>query len=67
MNALLNADVGGRLVAIIAGAIAIAARQNGSLHAFAATWFFGLMLALGATASILARFKTPPELRTPEP
>ncbi len=29
MNALLNAHVGGRLVAIIAAAIAIAARKNG--------------------------------------
>ena len=26
------------------------------------TWFFGSMLILGVTASILARFKTPPEL-----
>ena len=50
------------MAAIIAGAIAIAARQNGSLHAFADTWFFGPMLVLGVTASILARFKTPPEL-----
>jgi hypothetical protein len=62
MNALLNARVGRRLVAIIAGAIAIAARTNGSLHAFAGTWFFGSMLVLGVTASILARFKRPPEL-----
>jgi len=61
MNALLNAHIGGRLVAIIAGAIAITARTNGSLHAFAGTWFFGSMLVLGVTASILARFKTPPE------
>jgi hypothetical protein len=67
MNALLNAYVGGRLVAIIAGAIAIAARQNGPVNAHAATWFFGSMLALGVTAPILARFKTPPELRTLEP
>ena len=61
MNALLNARVGSRLVVIIAGAIALAARTNGSLHAFAGTWFFGSMLVLGVTASILARF-TPPEL-----
>ena len=32
MNALLNAHVGGRLVAIIAGVIAIAAPTNGPLH-----------------------------------
>jgi hypothetical protein len=57
MNALLNAGVGGRLIAIIAGTIAIAARQNGSLYAFAATWFFGWMLALGVNASISARLK----------
>jgi tRNA(Ile)-lysidine synthetase-like protein len=47
MNALLNAHVGGRLVAIIAGAIALAARTNGFLHAFAGTWFFGSMLRPG--------------------
>jgi hypothetical protein len=62
MNALQNARVGGRLAAIIAGAIAIAPRTNGFLHAFAGKWFFGSMLVLGVTASILARFKTPPEL-----
>lgn len=44
MNALLKAHVGGRLVAIIVGAIAIAARTNESLHAFAGTWFLGSML-----------------------
>ena len=49
-------------MAIIAGAIAIAARTNGSLHDFAGMWFFGSMLVLGVTASILARFKTPPGL-----
>src|SRR5207245_5699194 len=54
--------LGGRLVAIIAGAIAIAARTNGSWHAFAGRWLFGSMLVLGVTASILAWFKTPPEL-----
>ena len=61
MNALLNARVGSRLVVIIAGAIALAARTNGSLHAFAGTWFFGSMLVLGVTASILAP-RRPPEL-----
>ena len=62
MNALLNAHVGGRLVAIIAGASAIATRTNGFSHAFAGTWFFGSVLVLGVTASIFARFETPPEL-----
>ena len=59
MNALLNAHVGGRLVAIIAAPFAIAARADRSLHAFAGTWFFGSMLVLGVTASILARFTSP--------
>jgi len=43
MNALLNARADGRLVTIIAGDIAIAARTNGSLHAFAGEWFAGSM------------------------
>jgi len=43
-------------VAIIAGASAIAARANGSSHAFASTWLFGSMLVLGVTAAMLARF-----------
>ncbi len=40
MNALLDARNGGRLMAIIAGAIAMMARTNSSSPAFAGTWFF---------------------------
>jgi hypothetical protein len=42
MNAALIAHIGGGLVglvAILAGAIAIAARKGGSLHAFAGRWW----------------------------
>jgi hypothetical protein len=61
MNALLNAHIGGRLVAIIAGAIAITARTNDPCTRSRARGFSDSMLVLGVTASILARFKTPPE------
>ena len=61
MNALLIAHVVTGLVAILAGATAIAARKGGSVHASAGTWFSASMLVLGLTASILARFETPPE------
>jgi hypothetical protein len=67
MIALLSAHAGGRPVAIIAGAIAIATRTNGSLHAFAGTWFFGSMLVLGATRQSSPGFKTPPGLGTWNP
>lgn len=61
MNAVLIAHVAGGLVAMLTGAIAIAARKGGSWHASAGTWLFGSMLVLGVIASILARFKAPPE------
>jgi hypothetical protein len=50
MNALLNAHVGGRLVAIHCRRHFYRGAQNRSLHAFAGTWFFGSMLVVGVTA-----------------
>ena len=60
MNALL--------IAYVAGGLGSLQRQlqsrrakGGSVHALAGTWFFGSMLVLGVTASMLAQFKAPPE------
>jgi uncharacterized membrane protein len=47
------------IVAILAGAVAVAARKGGSVHKLAGTWFFGSMLVLGVSASVLEPFRTP--------
>jgi uncharacterized membrane protein len=52
--------IAGGLAAISLGAIAVAARKGGQVHARAGTWFAVSMLVLGATASILEPFRTPP-------
>lgn len=61
MNAVTWIHVGGGLVALVAGAVAIAARKGGRVHALAGSGFFASMLVLGVTASILEPLKTPPE------
>ena len=48
------------LLALPSGTIAVAARKGGRLHRLAGSWFFGSMLALGVTASILEPFRSPP-------
>jgi hypothetical protein len=52
--------IAGGLAAISLGAIAVAARKGGQVHASAGTWFAVSMLVLGVTASILEPFRTPP-------
>ena len=60
MTGILWIHIAGGLIALLAGAAAVAARKGGPLHARAGTWFFGAMLVLGVTASILEPFRTPP-------
>ena len=60
MNVIMTAHIAGGIIALVAGAMAVAARKGGRLHARTGTWFFGSMLALGVTASILEPFRTPP-------
>ena len=60
MNLVLVPHIAAGLMAIIAGTIAVAARKGGPLHARAGTWFFGSMLVLGITASMLEPYRTPP-------
>ena len=52
--------IAGGIIALLAGTVAVVARKGGALHARAGTWFFGSMLVLGVTASILEPFRTPP-------
>ncbi|HEY0130819.1 MAG TPA: hypothetical protein VGB57_05390 [Allosphingosinicella sp.] len=57
MNALTWLHIAGGSAAIVAGALAVAARKGGRVHAGAGTVFAVSMLVLGATASVLAQPK----------
>lgn len=59
LAAILAAHIGGGIVAILAGAVAVGARKGGSVHRLAGTWFFASMLVLGVTAAILEPFREP--------
>lgn len=48
------------IAALASGTAAVAARKGGFLHARAGTWFFVSMLVLGASASILEPYRSPP-------
>lgn len=52
--------IAGGLIALVSGTAAVAARKGGRAHALAGNCFFGSMLVLGVTASILEPFRTPP-------
>lgn len=54
MSLILAAHIAGGIVAILAGALAIAARKGSRVHKLAGTWFFASMLLLGVTATMLA-------------
>ena len=60
MNVLMAIHIAGGIVALFAGAAAVAARKGGRMHAWAGTGFFLSMLVLGVTASILEPFRDPP-------
>ncbi|HMG47764.1 MAG TPA: hypothetical protein VK614_09920 [Allosphingosinicella sp.] len=60
MNVVMAIHIAGGLLALSAGTLAVIARKGGRLHARAGTWFFGSMLVLGITASMLEPFRSPP-------
>ena len=60
MNALMGVHVAAGMITLVSGTIAVAARKGGPLHARAGTGFFGSMLVLGVTASILEPLRSPP-------
>ncbi len=60
MNAVMWVHIAGGSLALVSGAAAVAARKGSPLHARAGTWFFGSMLVLGVTASILEPYRSPP-------
>jgi hypothetical protein len=60
MNIVMAIHIAGGLLALPAGTVAVAARKGGRLHERAGTLFFGSMLVLGITASMLEPFRSPP-------
>lgn len=60
MNAVMGIHIAGGLVALAAGAAAVAARKGGAVHGSAGTCFCVSMLVLGLTASALEPFRDPP-------
>ena len=60
MIMLMWVHIAGGIVALLAGTAAVAARKGGPLHARAGTCFLASMLVLGATASMLEPFRSPP-------
>jgi hypothetical protein len=57
MTILMWPHIAGGSLAIVAGAVAIAARKGGPLHARSGTVFFAAMLVLGLTATVLDMLK----------
>ena len=57
---IMGIHIAGGMVALVSGAVAVAARKGGVMHARAGTVFFAAMLVLGVTASILEPFRQPP-------
>jgi hypothetical protein len=57
---LIGIHIAAGIVAIMAGATAVALRKGGGYHAAAGTWFCAAMLVLGVTAAILEPFRKVP-------
>ncbi len=58
-QSIMGLHIAAGCLAILFGTGAAVARKGASLHARAGTWFFGSVLVLGVTASILEPFRTP--------
>jgi hypothetical protein len=59
VNVLLIPHIAAGIIAVLAGFLSVGVRKGGRLHRLAGTCFFGSMLVLGVTASILEPFRTP--------
>jgi uncharacterized membrane protein len=60
MNILMWIHIAGGSLALLSGAVAVAARKGGPLHARAGSWFAASMLVLGVTATLLERLEEEP-------
>jgi hypothetical protein len=54
MNLIVGIHIAGGLTGLVAGAVAVAARKGGPLHASAGTWFFASMLVMAGIGAALA-------------
>ncbi|MEA3003482.1 MAG: hypothetical protein QOH81_2270 [Sphingomonadales bacterium] len=59
-HTILWIHIASGMAALVSGTWAIIARKGAAMHASAGTGFFAAMLALGATASILEPYRSPP-------
>lgn len=59
MNVILVPHIAAGIIAVLAGYLAVGAPKGARVHRLAGTVFFGSMLVLGVTASILEPFRTP--------
>lgn len=53
MTILVGAHIAGGIVALLSGAVAVAARKGGRRHVLAGRWFVGAMLSLWVSATAL--------------
>ena len=60
MIAIMWIHIAAGMIALASGTLAVAGRKGGAMHASTGTWFFGSMLVLGVTASMLEPFRDPP-------
>ena len=60
MIAIMWIHIAAGMVALVSGTLAVVVRKGGANHASTGTWFFGSMLVLGVTASMLEPFRDPP-------
>jgi hypothetical protein len=61
MNGLTWIHIAGGVIALMAGAVAVAARKGGRVHVAAGIAFAASVLVLGITASIIGPFASPPQ------
>ena len=57
---ILWLHIAGGLIALVSGAVAVTVRKGGRWHKLAGNAFFGSMLVLGLSASILEPYRNPP-------
>lgn len=60
MNAVMAVHIAAGMLALPAGALAVAVRKGGRWHVLGGNVFFASMLVLGVTAAVLEPFRTPP-------
>src|SRR5438046_1710322 len=59
IKTLLGIHIAAGIAAILLGAVAVAVRKGGPVHARVGTWFAASMIVLGITAAILEPYRTP--------